>query len=239
MRFLVEIDWQLPRGGDAELAGRSVVEGGCAEIVATASAEECPPGVGRYSVTAARRMAICSRRVWRCAARAASATARAWAARSAVKEMERSSSHRLASVRMCGVDRTRAVEILGRFHAAQSAFYIGGDADAVRVLLTEDVAWHVPGRNAIAGDYRGTDAVLAYFTRRRELAERTFRMHPRDVLVGEGDEVAVVTDGTAVIGGVERGWSTVGLYRIREERVAACWLLPLDGDAFDAICAAP
>jgi hypothetical protein len=60
-------------------------------------------------------------------------------------------------------------------------------------------------------------------------------MHPRDVLVGDGDEVAVVTDGTAVIGGVERCWSTVGLYRIRQERVAACWLLPLDADAFDAI----
>jgi ketosteroid isomerase-like protein len=149
--------------------------------------------------------------------------------------MERSSFHRLASARMCSVDRTRAVEILGRFHAAQSAFYVGGDADAVRALLTEDVAWHVPGRNAIAGDYRGTAAVLAYLTRRRELAERTFRMHPRDVLVGDGDEVAVVTDGTAVIGGVERRWSTVGLYRIRQERVAACWLLPLDADAFDAI----
>lgn len=138
-----------------------------------------------------------------------------------------------------GVDRTRAVEILGRFHAAQSAFYLGGDAAAVRALLTEDVTWYVPGRNDIAGDYRGTDAVVAYFTRRRQLADRTFRMHPRDVLVGDGDEVAVVTDGTAVIGGVERRWSTVGLYRIRQQRVAGCWLLPLDADAFDAIWGPP
>jgi len=101
--------------------------------------------------------------------------------------------------------------------------------------LIEDVAWHVPGRNAIADDYRGTDAVLAYCTRRGELAGRTFRMHPRDVLVGDGDDVAIVTDGTAV----ERRWSTVGLYRIREERMAARWLLPLDADAVDAIWAAP
>jgi hypothetical protein len=57
------------------------------------------------------------------------------------------------------------------------------------------------------------------------------------VLVGDGDDVAVVTDGTAVIGGVEHRWSTVGLYRIREERMAACWLLPLDAEAFDAIWA--
>jgi ketosteroid isomerase-like protein len=92
--------------------------------------------------------------------------------------------------------------------------------------LTEDVAWHVPGRNDIAGDYRGTDAVVAYFTHRRELAERTFRIHPRDVLVGEGDDVAVVTDGTAVIGGVERRWSTVSLYRIRQERIAELVVAP-------------
>lgn len=140
---------------------------------------------------------------------------------------------------MRGVDRRRAVEIVDRFHAAQSAFYVGGDTDAVRALLTEDVAWHVPGRDAIAGDYRGTDAVLAYCTRRGELAGRTFRMHPGDVLVGDGDDVAVVTDGTVVRGGVERRWSMVGLCRIRGERMAACWLLPLDADAFDAFWAAP
>lgn len=42
-----------------------------------------------------------------------------------------------------------------------------------------------------------------------------------------------------VIGGVEHRWSTVGLYRIREERMAACWLLPLDAEAFDAIWGVP
>jgi hypothetical protein len=60
-------------------------------------------------------------------------------------------------------------------------------------------------------------------------------MHPGDLLSGDGDRVAVLTDGTATIGGVERRWSTVGLYRLREGRVAACWLLPLDQAAFDAI----
>jgi hypothetical protein len=30
-------------------------------------------------------------------------------------------------------------------------------------------------------------------------------------------------------------WSTVGLYRVRDDRIAECWLLPLDAAAFDAI----
>jgi ketosteroid isomerase-like protein len=133
------------------------------------------------------------------------------------------------------MDREEARRILARLHEAQGAFYAGGPAEPLRALLTDDVVWVVPGSNAIAGHYRGVDEVTAYFARRRELAARTFRMHPGDVLTGDGDRVAVLTDGTATIGGVERRWSTVGLYRLRDGRVAGCWLLALDLEAFDAI----
>jgi hypothetical protein len=60
-------------------------------------------------------------------------------------------------------------------------------------------------------------------------------MHPGELLVGDGDHVAALTDGTATIDGVEHRWSTVGLYRLRGDRVAACWLLPIEPEAFDAI----
>jgi hypothetical protein len=60
-------------------------------------------------------------------------------------------------------------------------------------------------------------------------------MHPRDILTGSGDVVAALTDGTATIDGTEHHWSTVGLYRLRGDRICACWLLPLDPIAFDAI----
>ena len=133
------------------------------------------------------------------------------------------------------MDREEARRVLARLHEAQGAFYAGGSGEPLRALLTDDVVWVVPGSNAIAGDYRGVDEVMAYFARRRELASRTFRMHPGDLLTGDGDRVAVLTDGTATIGGVERRWSTVGLYRLRDGRVAACWLLALDQEAFDAI----
>ena len=133
------------------------------------------------------------------------------------------------------VTRAEAERTLARLHEEQGAFYAGGPREPLHEVLTEDIVWVVPGRNAIAGEYRGRDAVIDYFTRRRELADRSFRMHPGEVLVGDGDHVAVLTDGTATIDGVEHHWSTVGLYRLREGRVAACWLLPLDAAAFDAI----
>ena len=131
--------------------------------------------------------------------------------------------------------RADAERILARLHEAQAAFYAGGPAEPLHDVLTDDILWVVPGRNAIAGEYRGVDAVIDYFTRRRALADRSFRMHPGDLLVGDGDDVAALTDGSATIDGVEHRWSTVGLYRLRDDRVAACWLLPLDAAAFDAI----
>jgi ketosteroid isomerase-like protein len=135
------------------------------------------------------------------------------------------------------MDREEARPILARLHEAQGAFYAGGPPEPLRAMLADDVAWIVPGRNAIAGEYHGIDATMAYFARRRNLAARTFRMHPGDLLTGDGDHVAVLTDGTATIAGVEHTWSTVGLYRLREGRVAACWLLPLDQATFDAVWA--
>jgi ketosteroid isomerase-like protein len=133
------------------------------------------------------------------------------------------------------MDRKEAAALLARLHEAQNRFYDGGGDGALRELLAPNVTWTVPGRNAIAGTYLGVEEVLGYFTRRRALADSTFRLHRRDVLAGDGDQVAALTDGTATIGGRERTWSTVGLYEVRDGRIAACWLLPLDAQAFDAI----
>ena len=117
--------------------------------------------------------------------------------------------------------------------------YAGGDVEPVRALLTEDVEWRVPGNNAIAGAYVGIDAVLDYFRRRRALAGNSLRLHPGELLVGERDHLAAVTDGTAVVDGVEHRWATVGLYRTRSDKISACWLLPLDQNAFDRVWSAP
>jgi ketosteroid isomerase-like protein len=133
------------------------------------------------------------------------------------------------------VTRAHAERTLARLHEAQAAFYAGGPREPLHGILTEDIVWTVPGTNAIAGEYRGLDAVIEYFTRRRAIAQRSFRMHPGELLVGDDDHVAALTDGTATIDGVEHRWSTVGLYRLRGDRIAACWLLPLDPAAFDAI----
>jgi ketosteroid isomerase-like protein len=136
------------------------------------------------------------------------------------------------------VDRAEALELLARLHSAQNLFYGGGDEGELRTLLAPDISWHVPGRNLIAGIYRGHDEVIGYFTRRRDLAGSTFRITRRDVLTGEGDTIAALTDGEAWLAGTARRWSTVGLYRVVAGRVAECWLMPTDPELFDQIWSA-
>jgi ketosteroid isomerase-like protein len=133
------------------------------------------------------------------------------------------------------MDRAAAVELLDRLHAAQNEYYGGGSSAALEALLDPGIVWTVPGRSPIAGTYRGREEVFGYFARRRDLAGGTFAMTRRDVLAGEGDRIAALTDGVATIGGTEHRWSTVGLYDVAGGRIAACWLLPLDAGAFDAI----
>jgi ketosteroid isomerase-like protein len=133
------------------------------------------------------------------------------------------------------MDRDIAVAMLDQLHAAQNEFYGGGGDALLRHLLASGIAWTVPGKNSIFGVYRGTEAVFDYFRRRRDLAAGSFRMTRRDVLAGEGDRIAALTDGAATIDGMEHRWSTVGLYEVVDKRITACWLLPLNPTQFDAI----
>jgi uncharacterized protein len=136
------------------------------------------------------------------------------------------------------MDRNTAIGLVDRLHRAQNQLYAGGSGAALEQLLAPNITWTVPGDNRIAGTYRGLEQVLDYFRRRRDIAGHTFRIERRDVLVGDGDRLAVLADGFATIRDVDHRWSTVGLYDVVDQRITACWLLPLDQAAFDAIWSA-
>jgi hypothetical protein len=133
------------------------------------------------------------------------------------------------------VDPSGAAQVLQRLHEAQNWFYAGNDDSLLREILHQEVHWYIPGRNAIAGVYKGLDGVLQYMTVRRTIARATLRLQHLELLVGDGDHVASLTKGSAVLAGVEQTWSTLGLYRLRQGLIAECRLLPLDAEAFDRI----
>jgi ketosteroid isomerase-like protein len=124
--------------------------------------------------------------------------------------------------------------LIREFHEAQNRFYAGGDQEHVRAMLAGDVAWHVPGRSAIAGDYRGRDEVLRYFVARRELAHATFRIVVRGVLA-DHERGVIFAGGQVQRDGETFAWETVGVFRIADEKIAECWVLPYDQYAFDEI----
>ena len=127
-------------------------------------------------------------------------------------------------------------DLIRDFHDRQNRFYAGGGQAPSRALLAEDVAWHVPGRSAIAGEYRGRDEVLRHFAVRRELARSTFRIAVGRVLAD--DEGAVIFAGGQVQrNGQVFSWQTAGVFRIAEGKIAECWVLPYDQYRFDEIWA--
>jgi [ribosomal protein S5]-alanine N-acetyltransferase len=130
-------------------------------------------------------------------------------------------------------------QVVDAFYAVQRRFYAGDATEQdLTPFLAPGIAWHVPGENAIAGDYRGRDAVLTYFRRRRELAQSSFVIIPRGTLA-DASRVVHFADGEATLGGKLRRWRTVGIFEVAAGLIAECWLLPFDQGAFDAIWAAP
>jgi 2'-5' RNA ligase len=127
--------------------------------------------------------------------------------------------------------------VVRRFYAEQARLYADGEADGVRELLADEVVWHVPGANAVAGEHRGVEAVLAYMNARRRIMDGTFRVvvHGAAVIAGR---VVQLAGGHAVRDGREVAWETVGVFRVSEGRIAECWLVPFDQAVFDAIWSA-
>jgi uncharacterized protein len=125
--------------------------------------------------------------------------------------------------------------LLKAFYQAQAAFYASGDdTAALRGMLADSIAWHVPGHSPIAGHYHGHREVLGYFAARRSRAKATFRVLPRAILADE-QWVVQLADGQLERDGQLRTWQTAGVYRIADGEIAECWLVPFDQYRFDEL----
>lgn len=109
-----------------------------------------------------------------------------------------------------------------------------GDLDGSATAYAENIVWHVPGRNLLAGEYQGRDGALRYMRARQELAGGTFAVTIEDVLASD-QHVFVVASGTATRGGRPWAWRGHVLYRFAGDQVAEVWLLPEDQHLFDEI----
>jgi uncharacterized protein len=71
-----------------------------------------------------------------------------------------------------------------------------GDMDLLRVVLSDAVVWHEPGRSPLAGDYNGPDAVLGLLQELKTRSDGTFEIEVLDV-IDEPERVVVFQRETA------------------------------------------
>ena len=114
--------------------------------------------------------------------------------------------------------------------------FIGGDVEALLRLFAPDAAWRVPGENAVAGEYRGRDEILAFLRRTAELTGGTYRVELLWV-VADDEHAAALYRARG-----ERGARTLDIEQVLLIRLAdGLWAdiraQPLDQGAFDSFWA--
>jgi uncharacterized protein len=109
-----------------------------------------------------------------------------------------------------------------------------GDLEALRNYVTPDIKYHIPGRNQVAGDFEGVDAVLEVFRRVAELSGGSYRVELHDVLADD-EHVVALAHQSASHGGKSLDDIYAHVFHVRYDKISESWLLfydPYQGDEF-------
>ena len=109
-----------------------------------------------------------------------------------------------------------------------------GDLAALDDLFAEDIRWHVPGRNQLAGTYEGRSAVYEMFGRLMQVTEGSFRADVRTMFADDEHAVAIV-DETAHRGDASFALTNTHLFRFSGEKIVEFWEMTGDQYAVDAV----
>jgi ketosteroid isomerase-like protein len=94
-----------------------------------------------------------------------------------------------------------------------------GDVETLTQVFDESVLWHLPGRSAMASDYQGRDATLAYFGRIGEETGGTFRAELQDLTADDDDRVVGIQRSTADRNGKHLDVSDCIVFRLKDGRI--------------------
>ncbi len=96
--------------------------------------------------------------------------------------------------------------------------FAAGDVPAVLAIFSDDIAWHVPGRSPLAGDYTGHDEVLGFFQNLGERSNGTFNIDVHDILDNGEDKVVVLLSETAQRNDKSLSISAVHVWEVQEAK---------------------
>jgi len=109
-----------------------------------------------------------------------------------------------------------------------------GDLQTLREVFDPDVVWHAPGRNQLAGDHQGVEAVLGFFGRTMELTGGAFRVELHDVVANDEHAVGLHTVHAERGGRVLEDRNTL-VFHVRDGRATEVWQFWADQYAADAL----
>jgi hypothetical protein len=96
-----------------------------------------------------------------------------------------------------------------------------GDLETLRELIAADAVWKVPGKSPLAGDKKGIEATLSYFTQLFELTDGTLKAEPLDFAVG-AEHVIVSQLTTGERNGKSLKIDAVLVFSFRDGKISGC-----------------
>jgi ketosteroid isomerase-like protein len=111
--------------------------------------------------------------------------------------------------------------------------FIAGDIEWLNEHLHENVVWHNPGTNLLAGDYHGRENVLALFARTVAIALPEFDIHD---IVGSDDHVVGLLNITwrRNDNGATFAGQTVQVFHLEDGQALEVWTMESDLAGLDA-----
>jgi ketosteroid isomerase-like protein len=114
------------------------------------------------------------------------------------------------------------------------AAFANGDFAVLNDLFAEDLQWHEGGRNQLAGEYRGRDAVYGLFGKLIEITEGAFHLDLHAVVADDDHGVALITL-MASRGGQRINVNGVHIMHLRDGQVTEFWNAATDQYAIDEL----
>jgi ketosteroid isomerase-like protein len=109
-----------------------------------------------------------------------------------------------------------------------------GDMAALSELLADDIIWHTPGRNQLAGTLHGKEELFDYLKKFVELTGGTFKLEIHTVLADD-EHVVVLARATGEREGRTLDDNGVQVFHAKNGKITEQWLYPGDvyaGDEF-------
>ncbi len=107
------------------------------------------------------------------------------------------------------------------------AAFAKGDFAALNDLFAEDLLWHAAGRNQLAGEHRGREAVYGFFGKLMEVTEGSFHLDLHTVLADDEYGVAPAV-ATASRGGRSMEVNEAQVFHLHDGKVVEFWNAPTD-----------